>query len=68
MLIDCARCPVQGPGCPDCVVTVLLDRAPVPVELDPAERRALRQLARAGLVRPLGGEPESSGFASASAG
>ena len=52
MLIDCATCPVQGEGCPDCVVAFLLDRPPVPVDLDPAERRALNRLAVAGLVPP----------------
>ena len=53
MLIDCERCPVQDTGCGDCVIAVLLDQPPVPVELDAAERRALRMLARAGLVPPL---------------
>jgi hypothetical protein len=53
MLIDCETCPVQGEGCPDCVVAFILDRPPVPVDLDAAERRALRTLARAGLVPPL---------------
>jgi hypothetical protein len=53
MLIDCETCPVQGEGCPDCVVAFLLDRPPVPVEFDPAVRRALARLARAGLVPPL---------------
>jgi hypothetical protein len=62
MLIDCARCPVRGTGCSDCVVTVLLDRPPAPIELDAAERRALRRLARAGLVPPLQVVPESSDY------
>jgi hypothetical protein len=53
MLIDCDTCPVQGHGCDDCVIAVLLDRPPVPVELDAAERRALHRLAQAGLVPPL---------------
>jgi hypothetical protein len=53
MLIDCERCPVRGAGCGDCVVSVLLDRPPEPIDLDPAERLALRRLARAGLVPPL---------------
>ena len=52
MLIDCATCPVQGEGCPDCVVAFLLDRPPVAVDLDPAERRALSRLATAGLLPP----------------
>ena len=61
MLIDCERCPVQGHGCDDCVIAVLLDRPPVPVELDVAERRALRRLAQAGLVPPLQPMSEASG-------
>ena len=54
MLIDCETCPVQGEGCPDCVVAFLLDRPAVasPIDLDPAERRALNRLAAAGLVPP----------------
>ncbi|MGH8959778.1 MAG: hypothetical protein ACRDWT_00985 [Jatrophihabitantaceae bacterium] len=60
MLIDCDTCPVQGEGCPDCVVAFLLDRPPVPVDFDPAERRALRRLAKAGLVPPLQPLPGSS--------
>lgn len=60
MLIDCQTCPVQGEGCPDCVVAFLLDRPPVPVEFDAAERRALRRLAQAGLVPPLQPMSESS--------
>ena len=52
MLIDCATCPVQGEGCPDCVVAFLLDRPPLRIDLDPAERRALNRLAAAGLVPP----------------
>jgi hypothetical protein len=53
MLIDCETCPVQGEGCPDCVVAFLLDRPAAPVDFDPAERRALHRLAQAGLVPPL---------------
>lgn len=64
MLIDCAQCPVRGPGCPDCVVGLFLEQRPLPVRLDPAERRALRQLARAGLVRsphPMSDSDETAG-------
>ncbi len=53
MLIDCDGCAVRGPGCPDCVVTVLLGAAPNGVELDEVERRALAVLADGGLVPPL---------------
>lgn len=68
MLIDCDACTVRGPACDDCVVTVLLSGPPahgygppggddetgrVPLELDGAERTALANLARSGLVPPL---------------
>lgn len=59
MIIDCETCPVAGEGCPDCVVAFLLDRPPVPVEIDAVERRALLRLARAGLVPGL--PPDMSG-------
>jgi hypothetical protein len=53
MLIDCDGCAVRGPGCPDCVVTVLLGATPHGVELDEVERQALAVLAEGGLVPPL---------------
>ena len=53
MLIDCDGCAVRGPGCPDCVVTVLLGATPHRVELDEVERHALAVLADGGLVPPL---------------
>ena len=59
MLIDCHTCPVQGEGCPDCVVAFLLDQPPRAVDLDAAERRALGRLAAAGLVPPLRAAPDS---------
>jgi hypothetical protein len=53
MLIDCDTCAAPATACRDCVMTVLLDRPGVPVELDDAEHQALGELARAGLVPPL---------------
>jgi hypothetical protein len=53
MLIDCDGCAARGPGCPDCVVTVLLGASPSRVELDEVERQALAVLADGGLVPPL---------------
>ncbi len=59
MLIDCETCAARGPGCGDCVVTVLLGTPAIPVEgeagvdLDGAERRAIEVLAESGLVPPL---------------
>lgn len=53
MLIDCETCVARGPGCPDCVITVLLNRPPVPVEFDDEEQVALAQLSDAGLLPPL---------------
>jgi hypothetical protein len=43
---------VRGKGCPDCVITVLLNSPPV-VEIDEAEEAVFASLADAGLVPPL---------------
>jgi len=53
MLIDCDGCAVRGPGCPDCVISVLLGAPPQGVELDEVECQALAVLADGGLVPPL---------------
>jgi hypothetical protein len=53
VLIDCDTCIAPASACHDCVVTVLLDRPPVPVELDASEEAAIDRLAEAGLVPPL---------------
>ena len=53
MLIDCDGCAARGPGCPDCVITVLLGAPPQGVELDEVECQALAVLADGGLVPPL---------------
>lgn len=56
VLIDCDACVMRGPGCRDCVVSVLLGR---PAErigslvIDDEERMALDALAQSGLVPPL---------------
>jgi hypothetical protein len=48
--IDCDDCAVRGPGCQDCVVSVLLG---VPENLLLDERRALEALAEVGLAPRL---------------
>jgi hypothetical protein len=48
--IDCDDCAVRGPGCKDCVVSVLLG---VPDTLLYDERAALEVLAEAGLAPRL---------------
>ena len=48
--IDCDNCAVRGPGCCDCVVSVLLG---VPETLLDDERRALEVLADVGLAPRL---------------
>ncbi|WKG01307.1 hypothetical protein [Mycolicibacterium sp. HK-90] len=48
--IDCDDCAVRGPGCQDCVVSVLLG---VPETLLDDERRALEVLADVGLAPRL---------------
>src|SRR5262249_18303576 len=53
MLIDCDDCLMQGLGCADCVVTVLLGTPSQGVELDEVECQALAVLADGGLVPPL---------------
>ncbi len=59
MEIDCGRCEMRGPGCQDCVVTVLEPQnvagfsAEAPGYLGEAEVKALGVLAAAGMVPPL---------------
>jgi len=48
--IDCDDCAVRGPGCKDCVITVLLG---VPETLLSDERAALEALAEVGLAPRL---------------
>lgn len=56
MLIDCDACVMKGPGCRDCVVTVVLGMTaepPAGLRIDDDERAALDVLAQSGLVPPL---------------
>ncbi|BBY30560.1 hypothetical protein [Mycolicibacterium sediminis] len=50
VVIDCDDCAVRGPGCADCVVSVLLG---IPETLDVDEQRALEVLADVGLAPRL---------------
>lgn len=50
VVIDCDDCAVRGPGCRDCVVSVLLG---VPETLLEDERAALEVLAQAGMAPRL---------------
>jgi hypothetical protein len=50
MVIDCDDCAVRGPGCRDCVVSVILG---VPDTLLQDERAALEVLAEVGLAPRL---------------
>lgn len=50
VVIDCDHCAVRGPGCHDCVVSVLLG---VPETLLEDERAALEVLADVGLAPRL---------------
>jgi len=56
VLIDCDACVMKGPGCQDCVVTVVLgfsaERSGT-LRIDDDERAALDALAESGLVPPL---------------
>ncbi|MGC4944199.1 hypothetical protein [Kribbella sp. DT2] len=56
MLIDCDACVMRGPGCRDCVVTVVLGLTAERTDelrIDDDERAALDVLAQSGLVPPL---------------
>lgn len=53
VLVDCDTCVVRGPGCPDCVVTVLLGMPAPPMRIENSSVEALAVLARSGLVPPL---------------
>lgn len=62
MIIDCDACAMQGTShCRDCVVTALLEPAPQEgaVVIDATEERALRELARAGLVPEIRMRPRA---------
>jgi hypothetical protein len=50
VVIDCDDCAVRGPGCRDCVVSVILG---VPETLSQDERAALEVLAEVGLAPKL---------------
>ena len=50
VVIDCDECAVRGPGCRDCVVSVILG---VPETLLEDERAALEVLADAGMAPRL---------------
>ena len=55
MLIDCDACVMRGPGCRDCVVSVVLGLPPEQglLQVDDEELAALDVLAQSGLVPPL---------------
>jgi hypothetical protein len=55
MLIDCSECVMRATAaCDDCVVTFVVDREPgEALVIDVEEERAVRMLARAGLVPRL---------------
>ena len=58
-MIDCSRCVMRMTRCADCVIAVTGTRN-VTGSLGPAELRALRVLADAGMVSPLAGVLASS--------
>jgi hypothetical protein len=55
VLIDCDACVMKGPGCRDCVVSVVLGMPPEQssLRIDDEELAALDVLAQSGLVPPL---------------
>ncbi len=50
--VDCDGCAARGPGCADCVISVLLG-PPGDVDFEAPEMEAISVLAEAGLVPPL---------------
>jgi hypothetical protein len=61
MLIDCDECAMQHTSaCDDCVVTLLLQDALGPIEVDRDQAAALDVLADAGLVPELRLVPKTS--------
>ena len=55
MIVDCAECSMRDTDvCADCVVTFVVNRCPgEALVIDVAEERAVRLMARAGLVPQL---------------
>jgi hypothetical protein len=61
MLIECSSCAMQhSEHCRDCIVSALVepDARHRPVVVDSAEERALRELARAGLIPQIRMRPK----------
>ncbi|TVT16638.1 hypothetical protein ORV05_05690 [Amycolatopsis cynarae] len=52
LVVDCGRCAVQGSGCADCAISVLLNAPPV-IEWDQEELSAIDALAEGGLIPGL---------------
>lgn len=50
MRIDCETCPVRDRHCAECMVTALLELAPLEQRLDSDERHVVDGLASAGLI------------------
>ena len=51
--VDCDGCAARGPGCADCVISVLLGPPAHGVDFEDQEVAAMAVLADAGLVPPL---------------
>jgi hypothetical protein len=61
LVISCDQCAMQKTSqCEDCVVTFLCDEPQDAVIIDADEERAVRMLARAGLVPRLRHRPQST--------
>jgi hypothetical protein len=50
MTIECERCEARGLACGNCAAAVIMEGG---TDVGPAELRALRVLANAGLIPPL---------------
>jgi hypothetical protein len=60
MIIDCHGCQPPGLACGDCAAQAIISEHEQPPDLGPAELRALRVLASAGMIAPLRYSPRAA--------
>ena len=60
MIIDCHGCQSRGLACGNCAAQAIISEHEQPLDLGPAELRALRALADAGMIAPLRYAPRAA--------
>lgn len=60
MIIDCLGCQSRGLACGNCAAQAIITEQCQPLDLGPAELRALRVLANAGMIAPLRYAPQAA--------